>query len=74
MAQLLPEAQTHSAHQWVARFLDDLAVVRSANTVRAYAFDLLRWACFCQQQEIDPFCARPRTAIEFIRVERERSY
>jgi hypothetical protein len=56
------------------RFLGDLAVVRSANTVRAYAFDLKRWAWFCGKQEVDPFRARPRTAIEFIRADRERSY
>src|SRR5882762_3216102 len=59
---------------WVQRFLDDIAVVRSANTLRAYAFDLHEWARFCQKQDIDPFRARPRTAIEFIRLERERSY
>src|SRR2546428_11429800 len=62
------------AGYWVQRFLNDLAVVRSANTVRAYAFDLRRWGRFCEQLEIDPFRARPRTAIEFIRVERERSH
>jgi site-specific recombinase XerD len=63
-----------STDYWVHRFLDDLAVVRSVNTVRAYAFDLLRWNRFCQQLELDPFRARPRAAIEFIHVERERSH
>ena len=38
-------------------FLGDLAILRSANTVRAYAFDLDRWVDFCRQQEIDPFHA-----------------
>jgi site-specific recombinase XerC len=64
----------HWTSYWIQRFLDDMAVVRSANTVRAYAFDLRQWARFCKQQEIDPFRARPRTAIEFIRLERERTY
>jgi site-specific recombinase XerD len=54
--------------------LDDLAILRSANTVRAYAFDLDRWVDFCRQQEIDAFRARPRLAIEFVRVERQRLY
>ncbi|MCA1644517.1 MAG: site-specific integrase [Chloroflexi bacterium] len=36
---------------WVQRFLDYLAVVPSTNTVRAYAFDLRRWARFCQKFE-----------------------
>jgi hypothetical protein len=62
------------AEVWVKRFLDDLGVLRSFNTVRAYAFDLARWTRFCFELEIDPFRAHPRTAIEFIRVERERSY
>src|SRR6266567_3964139 len=51
-----------------------MAVIRSTNTVRAYAFDLRQWARFCQKQDIDPFRARPRTAIDFIRLERQRSY
>lgn len=59
---------------WVQRFLNDLAVVRSANTVRAYAFDLQRWVRFCRQLAVEPFLAGPRTAIEFIRLERTRSY
>ena len=40
---------------WVDRFLDDLAVVRSANTVRAYRHDLARWTAYCAQVGIDPF-------------------
>src|SRR4051794_39877763 len=59
---------------WVRRFLDDLAVVRSANTVRAYAADLGRWIAFCEGLGIRPFHARPRTAIAFVRAERERTH
>ena len=59
---------------WVERFLNDLAVIRSANTVRAYGFDLKRWTSFCDTLGISPLRARPRTAIEFIRIERVRSY
>jgi integrase/recombinase XerD len=48
--------------------------VRSANTVRAYRLDLARWIAFCAQVEVDPFTVRPRTAIDFIRRERERQH
>jgi integrase/recombinase XerD len=59
--------------RWTQRFLDDLAVVRSANTVRAYRADIARWAAFCAASGVHPFQARPRTAIDFIRSERERA-
>src|SRR5260370_19036152 len=59
---------------YVQSFLNDLAAVRSANTVRAYGFDLHRWAAFCETLSINPLQARPRTVIEFIRAERERTY
>jgi len=55
------------------RFLRDLAVVRSANTVRAYRGDLAHWIAFCAGAGVAPFAAHPRTAIEFIRSERERA-
>lgn len=72
MVDQVPREQRETAQQWVRRFLDDLAVVRSANTVRAYAADLQRWSTYCQAVGVDPLCARPRTAIAFIRAERER--
>jgi integrase/recombinase XerD len=56
------------------RFLADLAIIRSANTVRAYAADLQRWIAFCEQLGVHPLQARPRTAIAFVRAERERTY
>src|SRR5947209_14579543 len=56
------------------RFLTDLSVVRSANTVRAYAADVQRWIAFCQARGTHPFEVRPRTAIEFIRQESERGW
>jgi site-specific recombinase XerD len=59
--------------QWVQRFLDDLTVVRSANTVRAYGADVRRWIAFCAATGTHPFHVRPRTAIEFIREESERA-
>lgn len=59
--------------KWVEKFLTDLAVVRSANTVRAYAADVERWLAFCKTTDIHPFQARPRTALDFIRTERERT-
>src|SRR5216683_78259 len=74
MTEAVPSEHADGTIYWIQRFLDDLSVVRSANTVRAYAFDLRRWTCFCQHLEIDPFEARPRAAIEFIRLERQRSY
>ena len=57
---------------WVERFLADLATVRSANTVRAYRHDLARWTAFCRAYAVDPFGARPRNVIAFIRAERAR--
>lgn len=68
------DAHPLSAQGWVTRFLDDLAVVRSPNTVRAYRHDLTRWLAFCTQAGVDPLGARPRTAIAFIRAERARSH
>lgn len=59
--------------RWAQRFLDDLTVVRSANTVRAYAADVRRWITFCQAMDTHPFEVRPRMAIEFIRQETERT-
>lgn len=59
--------------RWTRRFLDDLTVVRSANTVRAYRADVARWVAFCAASGVHPFQARPRTAIDFIRCERERT-
>ncbi len=57
---------------WIQRFLADLGVVRSANTVRAYRHDLSRWADFCRTVAVDPLQARPQDVIAFIRHERER--
>ena len=54
------------AQRWVEQFLRDLAVVRSANTVRAYQGDLARWIAFCTGAGIAPFAAHPRTALAFI--------
>lgn len=59
--------------RWARRFLDDLAVVRSANTVRAYSGDVARWVAFCAASGVHPFQARPRTAVDFIRSERDRT-
>src|SRR4051794_41495104 len=76
---MAPETPPHqpgsapSALEWQRRFLEDLAVVRSANTVRAYAADLRRWIHFCDELGIHPFVVRPRTAIAFVRAERDRS-
>ena len=53
--------------------LDDLTVVRSANTVRAHAADVHRWIAFCQAMDTQPFEVRPGIAIEFIRQESERA-
>jgi integrase/recombinase XerD len=60
------------ARPWVERFLDDLAVVRSTNTVRAYRHDLARWIEFCSSAGVDPLRVGPRVAIDFIRAERKR--
>jgi len=60
--------------EWQRRFLDDLAVVRSANTVRAYAADIRRWVTFCEAVGVHPFEARPRTTVAFVRAERERTH
>src|SRR5262245_5294644 len=57
---------------WTHRFLEDLAVVRSANTVRAYAGDLARWLTFCTTTGVDPLRATPRAVIAFVRAERQR--
>ncbi len=58
---------------WVRRFLADLAVVRSSNTVRAYRQDLTRWLDFCAAEGISPLAAHPRHAIAFLRAERQRT-
>jgi site-specific recombinase XerD len=69
-----PTDQTEATLQsWVQHFLDDLVVVRSANT-RAYAGDLGRWIAFCRNLHLDPLKAHPRTAISFVRAERERNH
>lgn len=60
--------------RWLERFRADLAAVRSANTVRAYAADIRRWIAFCQAIDTHPFAVRPRMAIEFIRQESARTY
>lgn len=62
----------HDAQGWLDRFLADLAVTRSANTVRAYRQDLARWLAFCRQEGVEPLAARPHSAIAFVRAERER--
>lgn len=67
-------AKAPDAAEWERRFLDDLAVVRSSNTVRAYEFDLDRWLAFCDENGADPFQVKPRMAIDFIRKERERTH
>jgi site-specific recombinase XerD len=67
------EPRREEAQHWVERFLDDLAVVRSSNTVRAYWHDLARWIAFCSSARIDPLQVRPGDVIAFIRHERERS-
>ena len=69
-----PSTERGCVADWLRWFLDDLAVVRSPNTVRAYAADVQRWTTFRQMLGVDPFGARPRTAIEFIRSERKRTY
>jgi site-specific recombinase XerD len=61
-----------SATYWARRFLEDLSVVRSPNTVRAYHDDISRWTSFCESRAIDPMEVCPRHAVEFIRHERER--
>jgi site-specific recombinase XerD len=67
-----PIATDPPAEQWLKRFLEDLAVVRPPNTVRAYRLDLERWLAFCASIGILPFAARPRQIIEFVRFERQR--
>lgn len=62
-----------SPSYWVARFLDDLAVVRSVNTVRAYREDLARWVAFCVDGGVDPLGASPSDVVGFVRAERERT-
>jgi site-specific recombinase XerD len=66
-------AKEEQAAYWVRRFLEDLAVVRSAHTVRAYAGDLARWLAFCAATGMDAFAASPRCAIDFVRAERQRA-
>ena len=65
-------AGSADAALWIERFLADLATIRSANTVRAYRHDLARWQAFCKAYAVDPFRARPRDVIAFIRAERAR--
>ena len=60
------------AQKWLKRFLQDLAVLRPVNTVRAYRLDLERWLAFCASADILPLTARPRQIIEFVRFERQR--
>lgn len=67
-----PFAVNIQAQQWLRRFLEDLAVVRPANTVRAYRLDLERWLAFCASADILPLAVRPRQIIEFVRFERGR--
>ncbi len=62
-----------AAAGWVQRFLEDLAVVRSSNTVWAYRQDLMRWLDFCPAEGISPLAAHPRHAIAFLRTERQRT-
>jgi site-specific recombinase XerD len=63
---------TRTALIWVRRFLADLSVIRSGNTVRAYEADLHRWIKFCDEQGTDPSTRGRRMAIAFVRAERER--
>src|SRR6266851_366893 len=74
MAERFKDDRSLSIEDWLQGFVDDLAVVRSAATVRAYAADVKRWISFCQHADIHPFRAGPRTAIDFIRSERQRSH
>ncbi|MEQ1606463.1 MAG: tyrosine-type recombinase/integrase [Pyrinomonadaceae bacterium] len=71
-----PNRQTFAidpeAKRWLNRFLQDLAVVRPANTVRAYRLDLERWLVFCVSIDILPLATRPGHIIDFIRFERQR--
>jgi integrase/recombinase XerD len=67
-----PFATDPPAEQWLERFIQDLAVIRPANTVRAYRSDLERWLTFCASVGILPLSARPRQIIEFVRFERQR--
>lgn len=53
--------------------MDDLSVVRSANTVRAYRHDLARWVGFCEAGGVEPLRARPSDVIGFVRAERGRA-
>jgi site-specific recombinase XerD len=64
--------QSGDARHWVDRYLADLAVVCSANTVRAYRQDLGRWVAFCRALPIDPLEIRPQIVIAFVRAERAR--
>ena len=68
----LPD-EADDAQRWLDRYLADLAVTRSANTVRAYRQDLDRWLAFCHAVPINPLEIRPRTVIAFVRAERARA-
>lgn len=50
---------SNGATHWVERFLDDLGVIRSANTVRAYRQDLVRWVAFCASRGVGPLRGDP---------------
>lgn len=64
--------QITAASSWLDRFLDDLAVLRPLNTVRAYRQDLARWLAFCEVTSVNALTARPADIIAFVRAERER--
>lgn len=66
------EQHTPAASYWFDRFINDLSVVRPANTVRAYRQDLARWLAFCEAASLDALTARPTDIIRFVRAERER--
>lgn len=50
---------SNGATHWVERFLDDLGVIPSANTVRAYRQDLVRWVAFCASRGVGPLRGDP---------------
>ena len=68
----LPD-EADDAQRWLDRYLTDLAVVRSTNTLRAYRQDLARWLAFCATVPVDPLQVRPHTVIAFVRHERART-
>jgi len=55
---------------WADRYLEDLAVCRRPNTVRAYAFDLARWLNHCVEHRLEPLQLSPRDVLHFIEAER----